>query len=89
MVKEKEVVIRNRLGMHVRPAAAFAQTAMKFSSSVTVTKDGMTVNAKSPIELLTLAATMGSKLTIKADGADCEKAVNALAEMINSGFGEE
>ena len=85
---ERQVKVVNKLGLHVRPSTQFAQTASKFNSSVFVMKDGQMVNAKSSIELLTLAAVEGTILTIKAEGGDAEAAVNALTELVNSKFGE-
>ena len=86
---EKQVKIVNRLGLHVRPATAFAQIAGKYKSNILVIKDGQTINAKSSIELLTLAAIEGTVLTIKADGDDAEEAANALVKLVESKFGEE
>ncbi len=89
MAAEKSVTICNVLGMHVRPSAAVAETAGKFNSTVEIVKDGRTVNAKSSLDLLTLAATQGTELTIRADGPDEGEAIDAIAGMIESGFGEE
>ena len=86
---ERQVRVTNKLGLHVRPSAQFAQIASKFNSSISVAKDGQTINAKSSIELLTLAAVEGTVLTIKAEGGDAEAALNALTELINSKFGED
>lgn len=86
---EKHIKILNKLGLHVRPAVAFAETASKFKSNITVSKDSQTVNAKSGIELLTLAAMEGTDLTIKADGEDAESAINSLLHLIDTKFGEE
>jgi phosphocarrier protein len=89
MIAEKQVTILNTLGLHVRPSAAMAGTASKFKSSVTVVKDGQAVNAKSSIDLLTLAAVAGTQLTLRADGVDAREAVEALAQLIERKFGEE
>ena len=89
MAAERSVTISNVLGMHVRPSAAVAETAGKFNSTVEIVKDGRTVNAKSSLDLLTLAATQGTELTIRADGPDAGEAIDAIAGMIESGFGEE
>ena len=77
------------LGMHLRPAAAVAETAGKFTSKVEIVKAGRSVNAKSSLELLTLAATQGTELTVRADGPDAGEAIDAVAGMIECGFGEE
>jgi phosphocarrier protein len=89
MIAEKQVTILNTLGLHVRPSAAMAGTASKFRSSISVIKDGQAVNAKSSIDLLTLAAVEGTHLTLRADGEDAREAVEALAQLINKKFGEE
>lgn len=89
MIAEKHVTITNTLGLHVRPSAAFAETAAKFRADVCVVKDGQSVNAKSSIDLLTLAAVAGSRLMLRAEGEDAEQAVSALARLIEANFGEE
>jgi phosphocarrier protein len=89
MLSERQVVILNTLGLHVRPSAEFAGTASKFKSRVSVVKEGQAVNAKSSIDLLTLAAVAGTSLTIRAEGEDAEAAVEALARLVDSRFGEE
>ena len=77
------------LGLHVRPSAEFAGTAAKFKSRVSVLKDGQAVNAKSSIDLLTLAAVAGTRLTLRAEGDDADLAVEALSRLIDSKFGED
>lgn len=89
MIAEREVTIRNTLGLHVRPSAQFAETASRFHSDVRVLKDGQTVNAKSSIDLLTLAAIAGTRLVLRAEGDDAEPALDELAKLIDSGFGED
>ena len=89
MIAEKQVTILNTLGLHVRPSAAIAGAASKFKCAVTVIKDGQAVNAKSSIDLLTLAAVAGTQLTLRADGDDAAEAVEALAQLIGKKFGEE
>lgn len=89
MIAEKQVTILNTLGLHVRPSAMFAGTAAKFRSAVSVIKDGQPVNAKSSIDLLTLAAVAGTPLTLRAEGDDAREAVDTLAALIESRFGEE
>ena len=89
MIAERTVTILNLLGLHVRPSAEFAGTASKYTSRVSVIKDGQAVNAKSSIDLLTLAAVAGTQLTLRADGDDAQQAVDALAGLIESRFGEE
>ncbi|HVR83445.1 MAG TPA: HPr family phosphocarrier protein [Planctomycetota bacterium] len=89
MVAERLVMIQNTLGLHVRPSAEFAGTAAKFKSRVSVLKDGQTVNAKSSIDLLTLAAVAGTRLMLRAEGDDADLAVEALSKLIDSKFGED
>jgi phosphocarrier protein HPr len=89
MVSERVVTIQNTLGLHVRPSAEFAGTASKFRSRVSVLKDGQTVNAKSSIDLLTLAAVAGTRLMLRAEGDDADQAVEALSKLIDSKFGED
>jgi phosphotransferase system HPr (HPr) family protein len=86
---EKQVRITNKMGLHVRPAALFAQKASSFSSSIKVIKDGQVVNGKSSVDLLTLVAVEGSKITIVAEGSDEEEALLALVKLVEEKFGEE
>ncbi|MCR4295619.1 MAG: HPr family phosphocarrier protein [Elusimicrobia bacterium] len=85
---EKAMTIRNRMGLHARPAAMFVQEASKFKSQVYVVKDGLQVNGKSVMGLMLLAAESGSKLTIKADGPDEDKAIEALEKLFERRFDE-
>lgn len=85
---EKTVVLTNRMGLHARPSTQIATAASRFSSDVTITKDDMTVDAKSVLELLMLAAECGSELTIQADGPDAQATVQAIAALIETRFGE-
>jgi len=89
MIAERQITIQNTLGLHVRPSAELASTAAKFQSRISVIKDGQTVNAKSSIDLLTLAAVAGSQLTLRAEGEDATQALAALASLIEGKFGEE
>jgi len=85
---EREVQIRNKLGMHARAAVKFVQTANTFKSDVTVVKDGQEANGKSIMGLLTLVAAHGVTMTVVCDGDDAVAAVTALAELVGTGFGE-
>lgn len=85
---EKVMTIRNRMGLHARPAAMFVQEAGKFKSQVYVVKDGLQVNGKSVMGLMLLAAESGSKLTIKADGTDEQQALEALEKLFERRFDE-
>ncbi len=81
-------VIVNTLGLHARAAAQLVQTANRFKSEVLVEKDGMEVNGKSIMGVLTLAAAKGSEIQVSVEGDDCEAALTALAKVIEAGFGE-
>ncbi len=85
----KTLTVVNKLGIHARPAAVFARTANKFKADVFVEKDGETINAKSIMGLMMLAAGPGSKLLIIATGPDAAEAVQAIEDLIASKFGEE
>jgi len=84
----REVRIRNRLGMHARAAVKFVQTANKCRCEVKVLKDGTEANGKSIMGLLTLVAAHGSVMTIVCEGDDAQGAVDALAALVDEGFGE-
>lgn len=79
---KKELVVKNRLGLHARPAALFVQIANKFDSEVTVIKDNVEVNGKSIMGILTLAAERDSTITIIASGKDAEAALQELERII-------
>lgn len=81
--------IRNRLGLHARAAALLVKTANRFMSEVSVEKDGVEVNAKSIMGILMLAASKGSRITLKAEGKDSAEAIRVLGELIENRFGEE
>jgi len=85
---ERQVQIRNRLGMHARAAVRFVQIANTFRSEVKVIKDGQEANGKSIMGLLTLVAAHGTTMVVACEGEDAEAAVAALAELVASGFGE-
>lgn len=84
----RQVRIVNPLGLHARPAALFVKTASRFGADVELGKDGMMVNGKSIMGVMMLAAECGSDIIIKARGPDAREAVEALAQLITSGFGE-
>ena len=85
----KSVKILNKAGIHVRPAAQIAELSNKFQSDILFIKDGIEVNAKSIMELLTLAAGEEAEIIIKAEGKDEVEALDALEKLINSKFSEE
>ncbi len=82
------VQVPNAQGMHARPSAEFVKLAGRFSSSILVAKNELEVNAKSIMGVLMLAAEQGSALTIRADGDDADRAVDALARLVRRGFDE-
>ena len=84
----EEMVIVNSMGLHARPAAKLVQTVLQFQSDVQVNVNGQRVNANSIMGLLTLAAAQGTQMTVTAQGPDAEQAMNAVRELIASGFGE-
>ncbi|MDQ3625594.1 MAG: HPr family phosphocarrier protein [Verrucomicrobiota bacterium] len=86
---EKDVTIVNRLGMHARPAAMFVRIASRFKCEVWVEKEGEQVNGKSIMGLMMLAAGQGSKLRIRCEGADADKAMDELEQLIAGKFTED
>jgi phosphocarrier protein HPr len=81
-------VIQNRLGLHARAAALFVQVASGYQSAVSVQKDGETVDGKSIMGLMMLAAGKGSTIEVEARGDDAEACVQALAELVQAKFRE-
>ena len=84
-----EIPIVNRLGLHARPAAMFVRIASRHRCEVWVAKEGEEVNGKSIMGLMMLAAGQGSKLQIRCEGADADKAMGELEELIKSRFNED
>jgi len=84
----RTVRIVNQYGLHARPAAEFVKRAGKFGANVWVRKDDVEVNGKSIMGVMMLAAEHGSEITIRASGEDADQAVQALVELVESGFGE-
>ena len=85
---QRELEIINKLGLHARASAKFTQLAAKFQSDVWLTRNARRVNAKSIMGVMMLAAGMGAKITLEADGGDENEAVEALTALINDKFGE-
>ncbi len=85
---ERDVQVRNRLGMHARAAVRFVQLANGYKSEVKVIKDGQEANGKSIMGLLTLVAAHGVTMKLVCEGEDAEQALTALADLVASGFGE-
>jgi phosphocarrier protein len=86
---EKEVTVRNRAGIHARPAALIVQTASQYSSQIEFKKEHETINAKSIMGIITLGAGYNTSITISADGEDEEEAVDKLARLFENRFEED
>ena len=82
----REVMVKNQVGLHARPATFFIQKANTYNSSIWVEKDDRKVNAKSLLGVLSLGIAKGMTIVISAEGKDEENAVEGLSELINSGF---
>jgi phosphocarrier protein HPr len=85
---ERSVQIVNRNGLHARPAAEIVKAASKFKSDITIVRDDLEVNGKSIMGVMMLAAEFGATLQLRARGPDEEEAVNTLASLVASKFGE-
>lgn len=88
MITQTATVV-NKLGLHARPSAMLVTTASKFEAEVYFTKNGLRVNGKSIMGVMTLAAEKGSELLIEVDGPDEQLALEAIVKVIENGFGEE
>jgi phosphocarrier protein HPr len=90
-VLQRRTVIRNRLGLHARPAMAFASAAGRFRCSVKVRRGDSTeeVDGKSVMQMLMLACTQGTEIEIRTDGADEQAAMDALVKLVEARFEEE
>jgi phosphocarrier protein len=88
-MKSAPTTIINKLGLHARAATKLVNRATAFQSDINLVRGQRSVNAKSIMGVLTLAASMGTELVILADGPDEEEAVAALLELVNDRFGEE
>ncbi|GAQ24452.1 MULTISPECIES: HPr family phosphocarrier protein [Tepidanaerobacter] len=86
---QQTVTVKNKTGLHARPAALFVQAANKFKSEIFIEKEGKKVNAKSIMGVMSLAVSQGTQITISAEGEDEKEAVEKLVELIESKFGEE
>src|ERR1700719_1141457 len=85
----KQLLVINKLGIHARPAAMFVKVANRFTCNIFVEKDGETVNGKSIMGLMMLAAGPGTKLTIHADGNDASAALAEIEVLLNRKFDED
>ncbi|MEK7249884.1 MAG: HPr family phosphocarrier protein [Bacteroidota bacterium] len=86
---EATVTITNRAGLHTRPAATLVKTAAKFHSEFMICKDGMEINGKSIIGVMTLAAEQGSQLVLRFEGDDEEQAKAVVVDLFERGFDEQ
>lgn len=86
---EREVTIRNRAGLHTRPASRLVKTAAQFEAEIFLRRDNYQINGKSVIGVMTLAAEQGATLTLVADGPDEAAATEAIVALFEDGFGEE
>jgi phosphocarrier protein HPr len=84
----RTIVIRNKQGLHARPAEMFVRTAMQFQSRIELVREGRRVAANSIIDLLTLGAGPGTELVLEAEGDDAESAIEALVLLVEKGFDE-
>jgi len=85
---EREILIRNKLGLHARASAKFVATASKFASDITLIRDDIEVNGKSIMGIMMLAASKGTSLGVRAEGSDENEALDAICQLINERFGE-
>jgi phosphocarrier protein HPr len=86
---EKSITIKNKLGLHARAAVKFVNLANRFGAEVKIVKEGNTIDGKSILGILTLAATQGSEISLIASGKDEEAAIKALTDLINNRFDEK
>ena len=89
MATTRDLVIPNKEGLHFRPIMQFVDVAQKYKAGVTVHCNERAADGRSPMEMLMLVATQGSKVRIPADGNDAEQLVAELARLVESGFGEQ
>ena len=88
MATATDVEIINKLGLHARAAAKFVNLAQSFEADITVVRDSKSVNGKSIMGVMMLAAGLGSVISISADGSDASAAIAALVELVEDRFGE-
>jgi phosphocarrier protein HPr len=87
--QRRTVKILNKRGLHARAAAKIVEAAARFSSQITITHDGQSVNARSIMGLMMLAASLGTEVEVHAEGADCAEAMTAIIALVDAKFGEE
>ena len=83
---ERQATVKNKMGIHARPAALLVQAASKFASDITLIRDGLEVNGKSIMGVMMLAAEKGARVTVRTEGEDEVDAVEKIAEMVESTF---
>lgn len=83
---EQRATVKNKLGLHARPAALLVQAAAKFTSEITLEKDGLAINGKSIMGVMMLAAEVDSVITVRVEGEDARPALDHIVEMIESKF---
>ena len=88
-MESQTFTIRNRLGLHARAAAMLVKAANGFKSNIMIEKDGVEVNGKSIMGILMLAASRGTKITVRVEGNDAGEALHTLGKLIENKFGEE
>ena len=88
-MKQKELLIENKLGLHARAAAQIVKSANAYSSKITLIKDGLEVDGKSIMGIMMLAAAKGSSIMLQVHGADEEQAVAGLERLFKDKFGEK
>ena len=88
MTLHKDLTIRNKMGMHARPAAQFVKRASKYKCDIWVEKDDEPVNGKSIMGLMMLAAGRGETIKLITDGVDAQEAMADLEELVQTGFGD-
>ncbi len=86
---QKKVTVKNRAGLHARPAAMIVQSASEFESSVSLEKDNEKIDAKSILGILTMGLSFGSEVLVSAEGPDEQEAVDAMVSLFESSFEED
>ena len=86
--RSRVLTVKNKLGLHARAAAIFVRLSNKFSSDIHLLKDGYSVDGKSILGVLSLAAAKGTKIEVVAKGEDADDAISEIEKLVDSGFGE-
>ncbi len=85
-MEERQATVKSKLGLHARPSALLVQATTKLESEITLTKDGLEVNGKSIMGVMMLAAEVGARILVRAEGADEAEAADKVVKMIESAF---